>query len=402
MVSLSNSHYHKKIENSKKIQLAALKNNQKIDVESLGLDKVDEMDGVLKTDTKKPDIKKLSNNQNDDDNSLNKKNNINKKTRKQGKLNQKNKLSKKPKIIKKNNKKTSPVSIEDYINSKRKSSLRTRLEKEKKDLAESGLTITDNEVKQQKKIEELDDLREKYLTKIDDRSDIFFDEDNFVPTPKKKELRKFTINEEPPEPILNYYRTSENLHIPIIHNPEEKIEILFEAIRSGSIQDFNAAYQNLKMPNVKNKLGDSLLTYATILQKYPIISSLLAKGADPNMPNNLGFSPATIAIEMMDIKSLAILIDGNLDLKYRDGFGRTYLMHASRLGFLAAVELLVSKNIDVNMMDNDGFTALSVAYRHRKEVIIKYLLKNGAKTWVERPYKPENQSIIKELENYWK
>jgi ankyrin repeat protein len=85
-----------------------------------------------------------------------------------------------------------------------------------------------------------------------------------------------------------------------------------------------------------------------------------------------------------------------------DAFGRTYLMHAARLGFLPAVDLLIGRGIDVNAMDNDGFTALSIAYRHKKELIVQYLLKNGAKTWIEKPYKPEDQSLIKELENRWK
>jgi ankyrin repeat protein len=69
---------------------------------------------------------------------------------------------------------------------------------------------------------------------------------------------------------------------------------------------------------------------------------------------------------------------------------------------LPAVDLLIKSNVDINEMDNDGFTALAFAYRFKKELVVQYLLKNGAKTWVERPYNPQFKSLIKELNNRWK
>jgi ankyrin repeat protein len=53
-------------------------------------------------------------------------------------------------------------------------------------------------------------------------------------------------------------------------------------------------------------------------------------------------------------------------------------------------------------MDEDGFTALSIAYRHQKELIVRFLLKKGAKTWVEKPFEPKKQSLLRDLENRWK
>lgn len=77
-------------------------------------------------------------------------------------------------------------------------------------------------------------------------------------------------------------------------------------------------------------------------------------------------------------------------------------MQAARVGFLPGVDLLVSRGVDVNLMDNDGFSALAIAYRHKKEVIAQYLLKHGAKTWVEKTYDPTPQTMIQELEGRWK
>jgi len=66
------------------------------------------------------------------------------------------------------------------------------------------------------------------------------------------------------------------------------------------------------------------------------------------------------------------------------------------------VDLFVKKGVDVNAIDKDGFSALSIAYRHKKEVVVQYLLKNNAKQWNERKSIPQNQSLINELQNRWK
>lgn len=290
---------------------------------------------------------------------------------------------------------------EKYINSTKKQSLKKRLEDEKRRKI--------NQKKQQDKLKKLNELRQHYLTKSEEifsqnteNSDEDLVEDSEKIIPQRKEVSPFISNELPASPILNRFRTADNLHIPIILTPQEKIDILFNTISLGSVSFFNDAYKNVANPNAVNQTGDTILTYALLLKKYPIIASALAKGADPDMPNRLGYLPISIAIEMLDIHSLEILTNNKADLEYVDIFGRTYLMHAARVGFLPAVELLVSKGADVNAMDYDGFTALSIAYRHKKEIIVKFLLKNGAKTWIEKPYDPGEQSLIKELKNRWK
>lgn len=288
---------------------------------------------------------------------------------------------------------------EKYINSQKKKQLKKRLEEEKR--------RKKNEELQQKKLKKLNELREQYLIKIDadfgQESEEDSDENSEEKiVPHKKEINKFITEELPAPPILNRFRTAENMHIPTVLTPKEKIDTLFEAIASGNIGFFNSAYKNVDNPNAKNQFGDTILTYATLTKKYSVIASVLNKGADPNKTNNLGYTPLDIAIEMLDSKALELLIENKADINYLDNFGRTYLMHAARVGFLPAVESFVSRGADVNVMDNDGFTALSIAYRHKKEIIVKYLLKNGAKTWIEKPYDPQNQSLIKELENRWK
>lgn len=260
--------------------------------------------------------------------------------------------------------------------------------------------------KRKEKSRKLNILREKYLLEVNEKNegikkDPFIEDDERI-IPAKKDISKFTSDEPPPPQLLTKYRDSNNKHIPVYLTQEENVKILFSTIKNGGIDFFNSAYKNVKDPNVKNSFGDTILTYSVLMQKYPIIASALANGANPNILNDIGYTPINLAIELQDIKSLQLLVDNNADVNYRDGFGRTYLMEAVHVGFLPAVELLLSKNLDVNAMDNNGMTALSIAYRYKKEIIVKYLLKHGAKTWVEKEYIPESQSMIEELENRFK
>lgn len=288
---------------------------------------------------------------------------------------------------------------EKYVNSAKKKNLKKRLEAEKRQRI--------YEKERAKKAKELSELRAKYLIKIDQDSgeEIVknFDENEEEKiVPQKKNLNRFISDEPPALPILDHYRTADNLHIPIILTHQERLNILFDAISSGNVAFFTSAYKDIENPNAKNQVGETILTYAILTQKYPVVAAVLARGAEPNMPNNLGYSPLDIAIELLDIKALELLVKNKVDINCVDAFGRTSLMHAARVGFLPAVELLVSQGADVNTMDNDGFTALSIAYRHKKEIIVKFLLKSGAKTWIEKPYNPEKQTLIQELENRWK
>ena len=226
--------------------------------------------------------------------------------------------------------------------------------------------------------------------------------DNDIIKPKPKDLSRFAIHELPAFPILDSFRSQDNYHIPYILTPGENIKMLFDAIKDGDILRFIEIYKLVLNPNIQNEFGDTLLTNAIIARKYTIIAEILSKGADPDLPNRLGYSPCEIALEMIDFRAFQILVENRANINSIDRFGRTYLMHASRLGILPAVDLLVKKGIDINAIDNDGFSALSIAYRHKKEVIVQYLLKNGAKQWVERKNLPEKQRLINELESRWK
>lgn len=306
-----------------------------------------------------------------------------------------------------------------YSNSKNKVDLKKRLEIEKKNTKER-VRIENLKLKQakEKKIKEeklmrLNKLREEYLIKIkseqNDSSRNDLDKDiglnQYIILPKEKFLNwsdRFVSEEEPAPPILDRARLGDNKHIPIILSESEKVDAIFSSISSGDISSFNESYKMIMDPDAQNINGDTILSYATLLQRHDVMLSVLSKGADPDLVNLLGHSPLDIAIEMLDLKAVQILHQMQADINIKDKYGRTYLMHAARVGFFPIVEYLISNGALVNEQDAKGHTALSIAYRHKKDVIVKYLLTNGAKTWIENPYKPENQIIIKDLNNRWK
>jgi hypothetical protein len=286
----------------------------------------------------------------------------------------------------------------EFINPEKKINLKKQKEQERQE----GLI----EKQEEERLEKLQILRDKYLRESDPQEGENYHQDYLSSSediiPQRKNLDLFMSEESPALPIVRSYRTRDNLHIPLVPTPEEKLDLLFGTISLGDISIFNEAFSYIKNPNARNKYGDTILTYALLLKKHPMVTSILAKGANPNMPNKLGYTPINIALELRDFQSLELLASNKADLKYVDAFGRNYLMHASRIGSLAAIDLFLSNGIGINDSDNDGFTALAIAYKHRQNVIATYLLKHGAKTWSEKPYRPEKQSLIKELQESWK
>jgi len=372
----------------------------KPDIESLGLDNVDKKNPTQDiinsslnqiNNSNKSEIQKSSNSSQQETPNLN--------------LNNKTKFSRtdfSKSIHKKSNKKISKKLVTKISNKNsknnahNKTSLRIKLEEKEAQINQKKIV--------QEKEKKYQNLRSLYLSDLiesEDNIDEDFREYDKV-LPQKKSLAPYAVDELPPLPILNRSRSLDNYHIPFVYTPKEYIDIMFSAISMGSISYFNEAFKYVLNPNITNEQGDTILTYSIFLKKYAVMASVLAKGADPNLPNQLGHMPISIAIELNDFVAFYMLAKNNADLKYRDIYGRSYLMHASRLGFLPVVDLLIKSGVDINEMDNDGFTALSIAYRHKQELIVQYLLKNGAKTWVEKPYNPEFKSFIKNLNDRWK
>ncbi len=294
-----------------------------------------------------------------------------------------------------------------YVNSTKQKNLKKYESKKKLEKSQAET----NEKKRKNNLEKLNRLRQKYLLKINgnqihqaqsQNKDDDFEEVDQTIIPKRRNINKFSSYETPAPPILNRFRSHDNQNIPIILSNREKTDILFRSIGQNDISYFNSAFSDIENPNLRNDFGDTILTYSILMQKRDVIASILAKGADPDLANNLGYTPLQITIELLDLASFNLLINANANVNYVDGFGRTHLMHAARMGFLQAIDILIKKGADINALDQDGFTALAIAQKYKQELAIALLLKNGAQPWVEKPYNPESESIMNQLNTRWK
>ncbi len=320
------------------------------DLESLGLDNIESKPEIVKTNAKKKSVnKKVSQ----------AKNTIKKEPKK---LTPNFSNDKNLKLVgKKNLAKTEKLS--------QKSQEITEKPESKPDLSKADL-------------QELEKLRKIYVTKLQENQTDYEDEDldfseNILP--HKKNLQTFATEELPPIPILNRSRSPDNMHIPYVTTPKENIEVMFLAIKLQDVNFFNEIFKYVQNPNISNDAGDTVLTATMLSGYYPMIASALAKGADPNMPNKLGYNPLTIAIELNDFAMVEMLIKNKADLFYKDAFNRTYLMQAARVGSLSIVDLLIRFGVDINAIDHDGLTALAIAQKYKQDLVMQYLIKNGAK-----------------------
>jgi ankyrin repeat protein len=293
--------------------------------------------------------------------------------------------------------KPSQAPAAQFINKEKKANIAKRKKLEKK--------LQASEAKEKKRLKELHELREKYLRDAQNDEDGNFDQylnSSEDVIPKRKELNRFANGEIPAPPLLSDYRMQNNLHIPLTTKPKERLDILFATIAIDSVSAFNEAYNYVRNPNVKNSSGDTILTYAILMRKYPIIASIIAKGADLDLPNALGYTPLQIAIELNDFKAVEFLVNNKADLSYIDSSGKNYLMYAARVGNLSSVDLLIKKGVNIDVLDNEGATALAIANRSGQNIVAQFLLKNGANPNAARIYEVKQNSIINELENRWK
>lgn len=221
----------------------------------------------------------------------------------------------------------------------------------------------------QKKLQQ---LKKQYL------DDFTKDRDEQKIIPRRKEIVNYVTTPTPP-PLLARSYDQNNSHNPVLLNRQDKINLLFNSFTNRDLSYFISAYKTLNEPDLKNKFGDTILTYATILERHDIMATILSEGANPDLTNDLGYSALSIAIELQDYKAVQLLIEAKANINYADQNSKTYLMQAVMTGFLPIIDLLITNHIDINATNNQGQTALDIALSANKDIVAKFLINKGAK-----------------------
>ena len=164
--------------------------------------------------------------------------------------------------------------------------------------------------------------------------------------------------------------------------------------------------------NAQNTKGESALTIAVKSGSVEAIELLLNKGANINVldkdGNNLGFyliqsykptgntpNPFASKVKILQEKGL------NLAAAQKDG--NTLYHLAVVKNDIALLKDIASINIDINAKNKDGLTALhKAAMIGKDDILLKYLIANGAKKEITTEFDESAYSLAKENESLTK
>jgi ankyrin repeat protein len=102
-----------------------------------------------------------------------------------------------------------------------------------------------------------------------------------------------------------------------------------------------------------------------------------------------GMTPLHVAARMDRPKVVAVLLENRANINARDKDGWTPLHWAALHGHVDVAALLLSKSdvmgVDVNAADIEGRTPLRLAMQGKREAMIEFLRKHGAKETADQP-----------------
>lgn len=154
----------------------------------------------------------------------------------------------------------------------------------------------------------------------------------------------------------------------------------FDACRNGkeiTVQQFIAQGGNIEMRDGNGRTG---LIIAAWYEKWDVLRSLAAHGADLNAVGEDGFSALSIALcanyVPRDVPAL-LVTPTNVDEVGIKGF--TPLCFAAKNGHQAAIRMLIEKGANPNHKKSDGFTPMMLAILNNNIGCANELMRHGAK-----------------------
>ena len=93
-------------------------------------------------------------------------------------------------------------------------------------------------------------------------------------------------------------------------------------------------------PNAQNNDGWTVLHYASMHGRRPVVQNLIDAGADPNIPNNEGWTPLMAASQNGKSEIARALLEAGTDADAVDRWGVTPAEYAKRGGYTEIIDLL--------------------------------------------------------------
>jgi serine/threonine-protein phosphatase 6 regulatory ankyrin repeat subunit B len=149
-------------------------------------------------------------------------------------------------------------------------------------------------------------------------------------------------------------------------------------------------------PNLPGQQGTTILMRSAAMGRLNVITTLLAKGADPKLRDSLGRTALTFASTRRNTQLIALLQDRT----------PTTLAEAAAIGNVKKMADALSKGGDVNSLSYDGTPALVEAVKSENSNAVQWLLDQGAsvkardpedKTALERAASLGNIAIMSSL-----
>ena len=137
--------------------------------------------------------------------------------------------------------------------------------------------------------------------------------------------------------------------------------------------------------NLGNSEGRTPLHNAVSGGHCEIVKLLIAAGANLNARAKNVITPLHSAIWGGHLAAAKLLVEAGAKVGPYDWFRRTRLLYASESGQFEVARMLLDAGADVNTIDRSGRTPLDWAINGKREAIVEFLKKHGAKTGKELP-----------------
>ncbi len=157
--------------------------------------------------------------------------------------------------------------------------------------------------------------------------------------------------------LMSYLATQ---HFAFSQNPSCLYEQLFEASKTGDVDEVKSLLQEGIDVNTEDVYGDTALFYAVQWNHKAVVELLVSAGADVNHRSTRNGSTALMAINDRDnSECLQVLLDKGADINARMTLeGGTALFYASFIRNIPVIKLLLNYGANVNDTDQYGDSVL--------------------------------------------